>query len=252
MTLLAGGCVSTNHPSVRNPRAFDLQQDSFSYANELVWNYHFDGSKSKPVRAHPEAPPYTHHCFVVARAARQFFQFARFDPSQPVADAKTYRKLIRRVVGSSPRGKGPPKTIVIPGYANLREFSVDQGELLKAECGGAWQSYFQRGHWRMLLPLTRGHQDRMARQLVDSLGQNWPPVVHIVRFPQLTINHAILLFGCRQTGDGIEFSAYDPNSPEEPVVLRYDRAKQTFFYPRNYYFRGGRVDIYQIYHQWNY
>src|SRR5690606_21314728 len=85
--------------------------------------------------------------------------------------------------------------IPIPGYANLREFSVDREQLLKEECGGAWRSYFQRGNWRMILPFSRRHQERASDKLKNSLQNHGVAAVHLVRFPQLTINHAVLLTG---------------------------------------------------------
>src|SRR5262249_596719 len=104
----------------------------------------------------------------------------------------------------------------------------------------------------MIFPLTRAGQDQMALQLANWVKTDYPPVVHLVRFPQLTINHAVLLFDAQQTDGETEYSAYDPNSPEEPVILKYDQKTRTFMYPRTAYFRGGRVDVYQVYHTWNY
>jgi hypothetical protein len=234
-------------------RPFDFHTDTFAYGNDLVWEYHFD-AHGKWVHERREPPSdYTHHCFVVARSARQFFENATFAPDQPVADEKTYRRLISRVVSVDPSHPLPDaKRIVIPGYANLREFSAGQEHLLKDECGGAWQSYFQRGHWRMVWPFSRAHQKRTAEQLLADLRENRPPVVHVVRFPQLTINHSVLIFGATESEKEIAFSVYDPNKPDSPKTLNFDRATQTFDFAGNDYWPGGRVDIYEIYRSWNY
>jgi hypothetical protein len=229
-------------------------EDTFAYRNDLVWIYYMDPATDKWThRPREPKPDYTHHCFVVARAARQFFQHARFDPSQPVADAETYRRLIREVATTSPRRLlTPEEQIVIPGYTNLLQFSQAQGKLLQAECGGAWQSYFQRGHWRMILPLGRGHQERTASSLLKSLEQHRPPVVHLVRFPSLSINHAALVIGSEDLGDKTRFIVYDPYDPQKPAALDFDRKEKRFSYGRNDYFIGGRVDVYEIYCAWNY
>src|ERR1044071_1051658 len=72
LLLAASGCANGDRFVSR--RSFDFQTDTFSYANELVWEYHFDqNGKWVHQRSEPE-PDYTHHCFVVARSARQFFQ----------------------------------------------------------------------------------------------------------------------------------------------------------------------------------
>jgi hypothetical protein len=234
-------------------RPFDFQKDTFAYANELVWEYHFDADGKWVHERREPQPDYTHHCFVVARSARQFFENATFDPAQPVASEETYRRLIRRVVSVDPSHPlAESKKIVIPGYADLRDFSASQEKLLKAECGGAWQSYFQRGHWRMILPFSRGEQEGMAEKLVADLKADRPPVVHVVRFPELTINHSVLLFDATETTNQILFSVYDPNKPDRPKTLTFDRTSRTFTFPGNDYWPGGRVDIYEIYRSWDY
>jgi hypothetical protein len=252
MALVALSGCACHKPFIGN-RPFNFQTDSFSYANELVWEYHFDDKGKWVHQPREPAPDYTRHCFVVARSARQFFENAKFDTNQPVASEATYRHLVQRVVSVDPAHPLPDsKKIVIPGYANLRDFSGTNETLLKEECGGAWQSYFQRGHWRMIFPFSRAHQERTAKQLVSDLKENRPPVVHVVRFPQLTINHAVLLFDAKETEKEIQFSVYDPNKPEAPKMLTYDRATRTFNFPGNDYWPGGRVDIYEVYRSWNY
>src|SRR5208283_2797327 len=97
--------------------------------------------------------------------------------------------------------------IVVPGYANLREFSAVREVLLKAECGGAWRSYVLRSHWRMVFPISRSHQADTAESPLDSLKRNVPPIIHIVKFPALSINHSLLLFSATETDGKIEFQA---------------------------------------------
>src|SRR5947207_938569 len=85
------GCA-THHPAFDRPFAF--KQDSFSFANELVWAYQFDPVTGKTTHIKRIPPPtYSHHCFVLARSARQFFQHARFDASLPRAEESAYRQL---------------------------------------------------------------------------------------------------------------------------------------------------------------
>ena len=249
-------CACSNPCSQRgsSDRHFRFDQDTFGFANELVWRYDIDPQTGATTHTRRKpAPDYTHHCFVVARSARQFFQHARFDATRPKADDAAYRRLVRRVVSLDPGRELPEdEKIVLPGYANLREFSQADEALLKAECGGIWRSYFQRGHWRMILPFRRPSQERMARQLADAVHRNRPPVVHLVRFPSLSINHAVLLFDVKETPDEVQFSTYDPNDPDKPILLTFDRRERKFTYPRNHYFTGGWVNVYEVYRQWNY
>jgi hypothetical protein len=134
----------------------------------------------------------------------------------------------------------------------LRAFSQSHAEVLKAECGGPLESYFQRGHWRMVMPFSRREQEKMAGQFLAHVKENQPVVAHVCRFPSLGINHALVLFDAEETTTGIEFRAYDPNSPEAPTTLSFDRAQRTFVLPANHYFPGGRLDAYEVYHKWDY
>jgi hypothetical protein len=228
-------------------RPFQFDRDTFTFANELIWEYEFN-PVTGAMKTHPCDPPatYTHRCFVLVRAARQFFYHARFEPGQPVAEEQTYRQLIREVVSRNPRRASPHK-IVIPGYDCLRAFSRAQAALLKAGCGRAWQSYFIRSHWRMVAPTTRGQQEQMACQLLQAMRERPAPPVHLYCFPSLRINHGILLFGATESDRDIQFDAYDPNVPEHPVKLIFERAARTFTFPRARYWPGGPLNVFEQY-----
>jgi len=247
------GCATSARQEAISHHKFNFQRDTFAFANELVWEYHYDSNgKWVSNRRNPPAH-YSQHCFVLARSTRQFFLNGRFDASLPKTDEKTYRSLIREITASNPRHPLPEnRKIVIPGYADLREFSEAHEYLLKDNCGGAWQSYFQRGHWRMILPFTRHQQAGVVESLTQHLNRGDLLVVHVVRFPQLTINHAVVLFDFQATSDQITFKIYDPNHPSEPGTLIFDRRSRTFQMPANDYFPGGRVDVYEVYWKWDY
>ncbi len=241
-------------PVEQQGRRFTFEQDTFAFANELIWEYQFDSiTGASSIRRNSPPPTYAHRCFVLVRSARQFLYHARFEPHLPVADAATYARLIRHVVRRSPRvPSAEDRKIVIPGYGCLRAFSQDHETTLKRGCGGAWQSYVLRSHWRMVFPISRAHQARTAQQLVTAFATKPDPIVHLVRFPQLTINHGITLFDLADSGEQIRFAAYDPNQPAQPTELVYERAKRTFFFPANHYWAGGRVDVIEVYRGWIY
>jgi hypothetical protein len=247
VVFLLAGCGSPRNGGGTISRPFVFEQDTFAYANELVWEYGYDEAGRWTGRARDPKPEYTHHCFVVARSAKQFFLHARFDPDAAVVDDLTYRNLVREVIRSSPRRARSKERVVIPGYANLREFSEAWKGLLQAEGGGAWQSYWQRGHWRMVFPFSRRHQQRMARRLAESVEREGVTVVHLVQFPSLRINHAVVLFEVEESDAGLEFRVYDPNVPESPVRMIYDGAARKFDFPANAYYPGGPLDVYEIY-----
>jgi hypothetical protein len=246
------GCASPRGAGIvaSPPPRFAFPSDTFSFANELLREYHPDPQSGRMTSQRRQPPPkYALHCFVLARSARQFFDHSSFDPTLPRADEATYRKLVREVERRSPRSVSTvDRRIIIPGFPNLRAFSEAYEPLLKAECGSRLQSYVQRGHWRMIFPFSRSHQEDMARQLLAEVKRNHPPIIHVIRFPALNINHAILIFDATETDEEIQFQAYDPNSPDLPAALTFNRQTRRFSLPPNRYFAGGRVDVYEIWH----
>jgi len=240
------------NPTGTGARPFEFARDSFAFANELLWEYQFDAAAGRTTfRKREPKPDYAHRCFVLTRAARQFLFHARFDADQKVAGDETYRQLARRIVSRSPRTPCESKRqIVIPGFASLREFSAAKEDLLKSGCGGAWRSYVLRSHWRMIFPVSRAHQRRTAENLLAAVRNNASPIIHLVKFPALTINHGMILFDAVETGNEIQFSAYDPNDPEKPAQLKFDRAAKTFFLPANSYWAGGDLNVIELLRNW--
>jgi len=253
LALALGACQGQTLQNWKTPKhihsAFDFRSDTFAFANETVFVYNIP-SKGPPRPKHEANSDYTLRCFAMTRSARQFFQDARFDPTKHVASDATYAELVRRIVATDPREDRPNTSpIVIPGYPNLRAFSAARERLVKEQLGGAWQSFLQRGNWRILLPFSDQQQQATASELIESLRQNRPPVVHVVTH-SLSINHAVLLFDAALQGDRISFSMYDPNDPRAPLQLEFDRETSTFRFPTTAYFEGGPVKVYEVYNGW--
>src|SRR5512138_1849055 len=105
-------------PPLAPARRFVFERDTFSFANELIWEYRFDPATGamSTVRNQP-APTYAHRCFVMVRSARQFFSHARFEPPQPPPDEAAARRLVRKVLRRNPRRTSTEADrVVIPGY----------------------------------------------------------------------------------------------------------------------------------------
>lgn len=233
-------------------RRFAFERDTFAFANELVWEYHFDeATGATAARRRVPAPDYALRCFVLVRAARQFLYHARFDPTAPPAPDEIARAQVRAVLARSPRRPSPPgERIAIPGFAGVRDMSLAREALLKRELGGAWRSYVLRSHWRVVVPVSRRHQHRTAGDLLDSVRDDSAPLIHLLRFPSLAINHGMVVFDGTRTETGASFLAYDPNEPERPARLTYDRTRRTFSLPPNRYWRGGDLNVFEILRRW--
>ena len=83
----------------------------------------------------------------------------------------------------------------------------------------------------MVFPISRAHQQATADGSLRRWKQNICPIIHLVKFPALTINHGMIVFDAGETEAGTEFSAYDPNDPAAPACLHFDRARKTFSLP---------------------
>jgi hypothetical protein len=146
------------------------------------------------------------------------------------------------------RNASASRRVTIPGYADLHDFSSKQELLLKSETPGAWRSYLQRGNWRMLYPFSPRQARATADDLLAVLERNELAIVRLVRFPNITINHAVLIFEAEASPAEIRFHAYDPNHVEAPMTMVFDRATAIFELPPLNYFIGGPVSVYQAYH----
>lgn len=231
-----------------NQRAFSFERDTLAFDNETRWKYQ-NGKHSGYAEPDPKDPEgeYTLHCFVMSRSVRQFFQFARFDAGRSKLDEDGYRKLVEQVIAHDPSETEPEQRVVIPGYASLRSFSAAHEDLLKDQLGSSAQSFLQRGNWRMVFPFSQDHQEETATSMLAEVRRHRPPVVHLATFPQITINHAVLLYAASESDGGIRFSVYDPNNSAKPTTLSFDKGKRSFVFPPAPYFAGGEVNAYEVY-----
>jgi len=235
-------------------RCFEFERDTFAFAHELVWKYRFDPVTGAMTTYKADPPPvYYHRCFVLVRATRLFFDYAQFAPELPQANMDTYRTLVRQIIAGNPRRPcADSNRTAIPGYDGLRAFSQTHEKLLKAECGAAWESYFLRSHWRMIFKVYGRFQEKMAGKLKRSLEKRGVALVHLFRFPRISINHGIVLYGFTETASQIEYEAYDPNIPEHPVKLVYEKARRVFTFAPNIYWGGGVLSVMEIFCDWPY
>lgn len=243
-SFLLGSCASAQTSGKR----FQLNNDSFAFANELNWEYEFTASGEVITHKNEPPPTYSLRCFPMTRAAREFFYHADFRPESPVVSPDEYRALIRAILKRSSRSLSAPQDkITIPGFENLHQFSGAYGDLLKAECGGAWRSFLQRGNWRMVFPVSPKQRKNTAERFLREIHLAKLPIAHVYQFPKTTLNHALLLYSAEENDHDVTFLAYDPNNPQKPTRLTFNRITNAFFLEQNRYFGGGTVRVYEVY-----
>lgn len=50
--------------------------------------------------------------------------------------------------------------------------------------------------------------------------------------------------------EGADFLAYDPNDPDRPACLTNDGQQRAFSLPANRYWRGGKLNVFEIARRW--
>lgn len=246
--LLWLACAGTRSTPPAAARAFDFERDTFAFVNEVYWIHDLleDGRPASRRRAADVETG--QRCVAMARIARQFFRSARFAPERPKLSEVEYRDRVRQVIDGDPRDEAAPgPAVVIPGYAGLRDFSAAEEALLKQQLGGRWRSYVQRGNWRMVFPFAPRQQRATANELAADVARGHPPIVRLVTFPHITVNHTVLVYEAESTPTQIRFTTYDPNDKDAPALLVFDRATATFRLEGTEYAPSRVVDAYEIY-----
>ncbi|MEI8342937.1 MAG: hypothetical protein WCH43_15550 [Verrucomicrobiota bacterium] len=230
------------------PTHFDFKTDVFAFSNDTVFAYGTDEAGNLTMRKRETPVEFSHRCFVLARAAMQFHQFARFVPDAPRIAPEEYRRLAKKICRIPVwRTLVPPESpVIIPGYRNLREFSKAHEHMLKEELGNWFPSYIRVGNWRMSMIFPRFGQKWAAGNLTRALDDGKLQAVYLAR--SLHMNHCVVLFDYHREKNGdLIFDLYDPNYPGEKGKLTYHAAERSFDFPKRWFWTGGRINLMRVY-----
>jgi hypothetical protein len=230
------------------PRRFSIKTDSFAFANDSYWNFvRGQGRQAECDRA--KMRRYTNHCFVMVRAAMQFWKFARFDATSAPLPHDQLAQRIRQVCARSVWLPPLPreKRIVFPGFENLYEVSTSAPGLFQDNIGAAWRIYLRVGNFPVCLPVPGRQKARLNREMLQDLEAGYPTILWLYNFPSLNINHTVLVYQATPEEGNVRYLAYDPNYTDVPKELLFDAAKQTFTLEPTFYFKGGSVTPRAIY-----
>ena len=244
LLLLLMGCASApsidRHASRPAPGpSIRFGVDTFAFANDIRW------------KNPGKTDLYANYCFVMARSVTQFHRFARFAPELPRVDPKAYTELVSEVVARPPWAEAIPdeQRVVIPGYASLYEFSAAQEEAVKVGLGGRFWTMVHWTNWRVFLPWTRGQQERVAAETLDELDRGHPVQLLVTNLPKVELNHTVIAYDYRiYEGRFLEFIVYDPNEPQAPGWVAFDRADRRFFASGVYDTEPGEIRAFRMYY----
>jgi hypothetical protein len=247
VALLATACASVEPaPSVARAErraavpGFSFSTDTFTFPNEI--------------RARTPWRPdlYANYCFVLARGLRQFFAFARFDPQAPRLTSEAYVERVREIAAHQPWDPppAPDDRVVIPGYANLREFSRGQEAAVKAGLGGRFWTLMHWTNWRVTFPVTRGQQAEVAREVMEELDAGRLAQLLVTNWPKPELNHTVVAYAYRSGPSGVEFVVWDPNEPGGPGLMTFDTEISRFRATRLYDTEPGLIRAFRMYYSW--
>jgi len=225
-------------------KPLEFPADTFSFSNNLYFDYQVTpgGDLKIQKRLNGKVPDYSRHCFILVRAVLQFHKFAEFRPDLPRVSGEEYRQRILQLSRIPVWSSGPKEKIQFPGYRDLYNFSADQSLLLKKNLGLWWPSYWRLGNWRIVLPVPRSGQKRLALRLRESLDRGLVQSVYMTRFRPL--NHCLVVYKYEALPNGdLVFSVYDVNQPGKLVHLSYRASAESFYFDRAWYYPGGLVNV---------
>jgi hypothetical protein len=174
---------------------------------------------------------YASRCFVLGRAVVQFQRFARFEPGAPRLAAAEYTALVQRITRRAPWRAPLPmaERIVVPGFGSLHELTREAEAAVKAGLPRRFWTLVHWTNWRIIFPLPRAQQERVAAEIIAEIQAGRPAQLLITDFPRIRCNHSVLAFDFRASDpDAVDFSVYDPNDPTVPGVIRFDRRERRY------------------------
>ena len=228
---------------------FDPRKDAFSFNNDTVREYLPDANGeivSRNRKKGDGSDGFMHSCFLLSRATMQFAKFAVFDPDAPKVSPAEYRRRVRTIFRRSLWLPAPKEKTVIPGYANLWDFSVDHKAMLQTDMGSWRLSYVRVGNFRMGFPHPRSGQALAARRLVQAIDGGELQAVYLARFPKM--NHCVVLYDYEAQPNGdIKFLMYDPNYCGEAGWLKYSARERSFDIQERWFYNRGRVNLMRVF-----
>ncbi|HEV8585368.1 MAG TPA: hypothetical protein VGT02_10420 [Methylomirabilota bacterium] len=232
------GSPTTSRPAAATVPAFTFAEDTFAFANLI--------------RARePDRPDlYANYCFVLARAVRQFHQFARFDPAAPRVDHAEYARRVRDVASRRPWEPPLPdaERIVIPGFGSLRAFSAAEEAAVKEGLGPRFWTLVHWTNWRVTMPVPDGHQAAVLDEVLGELAGGHLVQLLVTNWPTVELNHTVIAYGYRTVDDGVELTVWDPNDPAGPGAVLFDTRHERFVATHVYDTRPGPIRVFRMYY----
>jgi len=100
----------------------------------------------------------------------------------------------------------PAERVVIPGYANLREFSREQEAAVKEGLGGRFWTWVHWTNWRIAFPMPKGQQAGVADEIAQEIDHGRLVQLLVTNWPIPELNHTVVAFLATDRADRIDFT----------------------------------------------
>ena len=229
------------------PKAFNFQTDTFAFANQTYFDYKPASDREVKIsRRKGSVPDYSRHCYQLCRAVLQFYRFAEFRPDLPKVSESDYTRIVRRLSKIAAWSSGPEAKVIVPGYEDLHSFSLGQTLTLQKNMGLWWPAFWRPGNWRIVFPVPRSGQERLANWLRGETDAGRIRAVHITRLKP--INHCLVVYHCTPEENGnLVFDVYDANQPMKLVHLTYRASDRSFYLDKTWYYNRRLVTVLRLY-----
>lgn len=241
-------CEESIGPISSSKTHFNRITDTLCYPNDTFYTKGRDESVVIPNEPDGYPPIYLHRCFPLVRITLQFHKFVRFDPNAKKLTEEQYVALIRhicRIPTWWPAFSEKDK-LVVPGYANLRDFSAARQYAFQQNAGWWLITYFRIGNWRMIFPSPKATRIWAVDNITRGIDEGKLQAVFMSVFPRM--NHCVVAYDyTRQPNGNVIFWVYDPNYHNAGGYIVWDAQQREFLEQKRWFFPGGPVKLIRMY-----
>jgi hypothetical protein len=157
------------------------------------------------------------YCWGHTSVTRNFNYLAHFDPSLKKEEPKAYRKIIRKIM----RGKAQ----IIPGYANLREFSAEPEIMVALKDQVVWKWLEKAMRVRSIGTSLRGMKGLMEKeelfgfidQVKEKLSVNHTPKIFFTNLKKPGFIHIVSIYNVVEEENQIKLCILDNHEYEDQL-----------------------------------
>ena len=113
---------------------------------------------------------------------------------------------------------------------------------------GRFWTFVHWTNWRVIAWVTPAHQENVAREIASELRAGRLVQLLVTNWPKPELNHTVVAFESRDGAATLDFVVWDPNNPDAPGVITFDRRSRHFSATRVYDTEPGVIRVFRMYY----